>query len=76
VFSHAISSVEFLFGDLEGSRLDAQGNGHQITVHRSVEVRAANLSGIGIKVRLPAGAKPQVTKSGIDCDVIIEPGGG
>ena len=90
VFSHAISSVEFLFGDLEvvGSghsvtvasgvvrRLDAQGNGHQITVHPSVEVRAVNLSGIGIKVRLPAGAKPQVTKSGIDCDVIIEPGGG
>jgi hypothetical protein len=57
-------------------RLDAHRNGHQITLHPSVEVRAVNLSGIGIKVRLPAGAKPRVTRSRIDCDVIIEPGGG
>ena len=57
-------------------RLDAQGNGHQITVRPGVEVRAINLSGTGIKVRLPAGAKPQVTKTGIGCDVIIEPGEG
>jgi hypothetical protein len=57
-------------------RLDAQGNGHHITVHPSVEVRAVNPSGIGIKVRQPTGANPRVTRSGIDCDVIIEPGGG
>jgi hypothetical protein len=57
-------------------RLGAAGNGHQITVRPGVVVRVINLSGVGIKVRLPAGAKPEVTKSGSDCEVIVEPGGG
>ena len=56
--------------------LNVQGSGHQITVRPGVEVRAIDLCGAGIQVLLPAGAKPQVRKWGINCRVIIEPGRG
>jgi hypothetical protein len=52
--------------------LNAEGTGHRITVKPGVEVQAVTISGVGIKVYLPAGSKAQVTRSGIECDVIIQ----